>query len=289
MELDKTVREVGFQSNAAKVSRYDLHQVLAATWYEMILQARRGAIWITLITIQAPVIGFALYLSWRTVSTNPTYYIGPQEISFEVTSSIIETLPLVPLLLMAVLPFMLADTIPAERRSNVLEILKHLMLSPGTYLAGKVLGALGVLVVALLATTVIQIVLTVIIVGDIDVLFLVQVTGVLWIPLLIYATSISVLLPSKFTSRRWAWAIAILFSLVGAVSAFPALTGSNSPMIVGLLFPAHAPALWFLQSCSYTTRCLLPLPIVLASILPAVIQGLVVWAIARHWLTRGDE
>lgn len=291
MKLNNITREIDFDKAARIRYQNGLHQVLAATWYEMILQARRGGTWITMMVVQAVVVGFTLYLSWLTVSTNLAYYTSPQDVSFQVTTRIAETLSLAPLLLMAILPFTLADTIPAERRSNVIEVLKYLMVSPGVYLAGKVLGALGVLAVALLATTVFQSVATAIILGGIDVLFLIRMLGVLWIPLLIYATSISILLPSRFVSRRWAWAVAILFSLIGAISAFPVAIESN-PLILGLLFPARSPALWFLQTCSYSDLrqgCPLPLLVVLASILPAVAQGLFAWVLARRWLMRGNE
>lgn len=293
LKPNNTARQLDFQGNTAGIPCQDtLRQVSAATWYEMILQARRGATWIALTVVQATVIGFALYLSWLTVSPNQTYMTSPQDISFEVTVSMIETLPLAPLLLMAILPFTLADTIPTERRNNVVEVLKYLMLSPGIYLASKVLGAVGILFVTLLVMTVIQVVLTVVIVGSIDILFLIQMIGVLWIPLLVYVTSVSVLLPSKFVSRRWAWAIAILFSLIGSISAFSVLTGSDS-LILDLLFPARSPALRFLQACSYTglrqQGCPLPLHIVLASVVPVGIQGLLVWMLAWRWFTRGSE
>lgn len=284
-----TAKKLDLPGNAARLSRPDiLGQVLATTRYEMMLQARRGATWIAMAAVQTAVIGFMLYLSWRRVSTNQPYLTSSQDISFQVSSSMIETLPLVPLLLMALLPLTLADTVPAERRNNVIEILKYLMLSPGIYLAGKVLGAMGVLAVALLVTTLAQIVLAAVIVGSVDVLFLIQIASVLWVPLLVYVVSISILLPARFFSRRWAWAIAILFSLVGSISAFPTLTGSHS-LILDLLFPARSPALRFLQTCSYTAllqqNCPLPLRVVLASVVPAGVQSLLVWVLARRWFT----
>lgn len=281
MNLPHTAIE--FRDNTTGIHYDILRQVLAATYYEMILQTRYGAGWIALIAVQAVVVGLSLHMSWLRV-TSP-------EDTLEVTISIIEVLPLAPVLLMAILPFALADTIPSERRNNVIEILRYLMLSPGIYLAGKVLGAMGVLVVALLVTTAVQIVLTVVIVGGIDILFLIQMIGVLWIPLLVYVTSVSILLPSKAISRRWAWAITIPFSLIGFISAFPTSTGSDS-LILDLLFPARSPALRFLQACSYTALrqqgCPLPLHIVLTSVVPAGVQSLLIWVLARRWFTRGS-
>lgn len=269
-----------------------LGQLLPIAGCEIRLQLRRGGPWIAPLVIQLTVLAFVLYLSWSNVNPNRQYLLGAEDISSYVSKSLIDLLPMAILLYSSILPITLADTIPAERRSNTLESLHAVVLSPGVYLAGKVLGAVGVQATMLLLATILQVLLAIIFVGGVSTVFFVETISFVWFPLLAYATSMSVLLTSTISSRRWAWAVAVVFALVTCVSAFSTIPRSPSAnvLILDWLFPARSPAFRFLQTCSFTAlkqqSCVIPLPIALSGFAAVSIHVLVIWASARHMLFR---
>lgn len=265
-----------------------LAQLGAIVRYEAWMQWRRRGLLVSIVGLTVVMLGTGLMVksSFRASDQGVNADLARQMAA----SGITLVGPMAFVVLTLTLPPVLADVIPKDRYIGVRELLDSLPLSPGVYLAGKVLGVFASVMSGLAGVALLVGVVWWLLFGP----FALRVYVEMWIagvgPLAFFISGMSALLPSGQPTRRRAASVGVAFTAYCFLTiAVTDASGLGMPRS-GTWWSIINPAAWLevlldniLQHKGTSLLVAFPqqVPRMIAA---AVLQVVVVWLIVWVWL-----
>jgi len=213
-------------------------QLRAMAWYEARMHWRRRGFPVILIAFAVVMVGVALVQ--RAELQKAGLDLGSEPGRLTITYSLLMTGPIAWVVLALTLPPVVATAVPQDKHLRVRELLDSLPVSRSVYLTGKLLGVwsallLGLLVFALLLGLAWRLIL-----GPYDL----ALYGEMWllgiVPMALYATAVTTLLPAGLSSQRGA----VMFALVLAAAAIASLAASEDIWLHPAPDGVFNPSIW---------------------------------------------
>lgn len=263
-----------------------LSQLLGIIRYEMRLQWARRSL---------PIVGICfavitlIFLVLTASSATDQRGLSADAVTFGLIFAIA---PVSLLLMLLALPPVVAEAIAKDQQLGMDELRDALPISPGLYLAGKVLGILVCILLMMLTVAVLLWVASFVVLGVVDaaIYFKVWLTAI--IPAGLFVSAITVLLASRQPNRKRAAMIGGLIAIYALLS-MPIAVGDNYDWLQAI-FPAAWFALVLKASFSFAAASSdlpeaifqfanIPDKFVWQTITAAAVQLIVVWTAVWGW------
>lgn len=191
-----------------------MRQVLAVAWAEFRFGLRRGGPIVGTAAASLLLIAGTLYLTLMNAeglspSDAAAAGVGAQELAM--------AWPVFEWLAMGLLPIVTAQAIPADRQFGVHELLRSLPLTGGVYLAGKILGTLGVVLLTGGLALALHLVLHAVLIGSPQVNLYLELALLSGLPVIVWASTIGVLTGVGFATRRAAMFAGVIAGIAGTL------------------------------------------------------------------------
>jgi hypothetical protein len=187
-----------------------LRQMAAVAHTEFRLGLRRGGLVIGTAAVGLIVTSGTLFFASTDVEGMPRHFAakaGAQGLAM--------VWPVFEWLALGLLPIVSAPAIPSDRQSGAGETLRSLPLTGGVYLSGKVLGTLATVLPTAAVALTLHFLLHLVLLGPIGTRVLLELTFLSGLPLLLWASTMGVLVGCLLQTRRAAILIGVVVGMAG--------------------------------------------------------------------------
>ncbi len=268
-------------------------QLFAMIRYELVMQRRqRLLIGVVLGTIALPLLMYLLFGQSNAAEVQRAWTTSggiPSEAALQVTTryAILYSATTMYMITLLILPVVSADVIVKDRQHGVRELIDGLPLTPGTYLAGKVLGWWTSAAIGLLVAMVVVAAGLSVLIGPFDLAqFALAWIATAW-GIGLVNSALSLLLAAGQPTRRRAIVVGVLFAAVCLFANITLLV--NSGIWWDILSPGRQAVSMHFFLLAFSER--LPGSVatteqVIWSLTGGVLEVAGVWAAAWLWLRR---